>query len=107
MQNDTILDVFPGTSENHRLVLVQSETMCGLKHLVLRQETHSPNVGWFVQSCVAIQENQIAALKMALSPARFNAGRGQATVQRAAGHSSRNTASTILKFDEAANSQVG
>ena len=68
MQKETILNVFPGSSEQHRLVLVHTATMCGLEHLMLRQETHSSDVGWFIQSSVAIEPGQVAALKMTLSP---------------------------------------
>lgn len=69
MQTETILNVFPGASEQQRLVLARCTTLCGLQHLVLRQETHTPDIGWFVQSSVAIEPAQIAGLKMTLSPA--------------------------------------
>jgi len=35
--------------------------------LVLRQETHSNDVGWFVQSCIAVEPEQLPGLKMALT----------------------------------------
>ncbi|MCA9158911.1 MAG: hypothetical protein KDA72_11320, partial [Planctomycetales bacterium] len=68
MQNETILNVFSGASDQNRLVLVRSTTLCGLEHLILRQETHSADVGWFVQNQVVIEPGQVAALKMTLSP---------------------------------------
>lgn len=67
MHKEVILNVFPGTSDQNRLVLVQTTTICGLEHLLLRQETHAPDVGWFVQNQVAIEPEQVAALKMTLS----------------------------------------
>lgn len=69
MPNETILNVFPGASDQQRLVLVRTKTICGLEHLVLRQETHSPDVGWFVQNQVAIEPGQVAGLKMTLTAA--------------------------------------
>ena len=41
--------------------------MCGLEHLVLRQETYAADVGWFVQNQVALEADQVAGLKMSLS----------------------------------------
>ncbi|MCC7338078.1 MAG: hypothetical protein IT422_23555 [Pirellulaceae bacterium] len=81
MQNETILNVFSGASDQNRLVLVRSTTLCGLEHLILRQETHSADVGWFVQNQVVIEPGQVAALKMTLSPA--NANRNTASVNSA------------------------
>lgn len=68
MQNETILNVFPAADDLHRLVIaVQQENGQASSRLVLRQETYADDVGWFVQSCVAIEPEQVAGLKMALS----------------------------------------
>ena len=68
MQNETILNVFPAEDDLHRLVIaVQQEEGCGSSRLVLRQESYADDVGWFVQSCVAVEPEQVAGLKMALS----------------------------------------
>lgn len=68
MQNETILNVFPAVDDLHRLVIaVQQEEEQGSSRLVLRQESYADDVGWFVQSCVAIEPEQVAGLKMALS----------------------------------------
>ncbi len=76
VQNEIILNVFPGANDQNRLVLVRSMTMCGLEHLILRQETHSADVGWFVQNQVVIEPGQVAALKMTLAPAIANRNTG-------------------------------
>ena len=56
MQNETILNVFPAADDLHRLVIaVQQEEGHAASRLVLRQETYADDVGWFVQSCVAIE----------------------------------------------------
>lgn len=68
MQKETILNVFPSTDDLHRLVVaVQQDDGDPSSRLVLRQETFAEDVGWFVQSCVAIEPEQVAGLKMALS----------------------------------------
>lgn len=68
VKSETILNVFPGASDHNRLVLVRCVTMCGHEHLTLRQESYSPDVGWYAQSGVAIEPGQVAGLKMTLSP---------------------------------------
>lgn len=65
--NATILNVFPGESGVERLVLARELGDNGAAQLVLRQESRSPHVGWFVQSRIAIEPNQVAALKMTLT----------------------------------------
>ncbi|WP_146518520.1 hypothetical protein [Stieleria varia] len=102
MQSETILNVFPGASDTNRLALVQTETICGLRHLVLRQESYSPDVGWFTQSCVVIEPEQVAALKMTLSPQQLGAnGQGmKASVARPSRPQS-STAPTTLRLHEA------
>ncbi|MCO8120826.1 hypothetical protein NHH03_03680 [Stieleria sp. TO1_6] len=63
----TILNVFPSESGTDRLVLVRETAEAGVSQLVLRQESQSPHVGWFVQSRIVIEPNQVAALKMTLT----------------------------------------
>ncbi len=84
--------------------------MCGLEHMVLRQESHSPDVGWFVQNQVAIEPGQVAGLKMTLSPALATrgaaaSGSNSARLSRAAQASNRYQAATespvLLKFEAA------
>lgn len=65
--NSTILNVFPGKSGDDRLVLAREVDASGAAQLVLRQESRSPHVGWFVQSRIAIEADQVAALKMTLT----------------------------------------
>jgi len=79
VQNETILNVFPTADDRHRLVIaIQQDSDSGnggsaprrsgqTSRLVLRQETHAEDVGWFVQSCVTIEPEQLPGLKMALS----------------------------------------
>jgi hypothetical protein len=63
----TILNVFPSESAKARLVLARETSDQGADLLVLRQESLSPHVGWFVQSRIAIEPDQVAALKMTLT----------------------------------------
>ncbi|KAA1261766.1 hypothetical protein LF1_43260 [Rubripirellula obstinata] len=93
MQTETILNVFPGASDQQRLVLARCTTLCGLEHLVLRQETHSADIGWFVQSSVAIEPAQVAGLKMTLSPASVTGTTRRETADP--------DAPAILRFEQA------
>ncbi|MDA7874574.1 hypothetical protein N9B17_05345 [Rhodopirellula sp.] len=74
MQKETILNVFPTADDLHRLVVAVQQEHASSR-LVLRQETYAEDVGWFVQSCVAIEPEQVAGLKMALSSQGANRDR--------------------------------
>ena len=67
MQHETILNVFPADDDRSRLVVVMEQLSGKRNRLVLRQETFSGDVGWFVQSCIAIEPEQLQCLKMALT----------------------------------------
>ena len=67
MIRETIINVVPSDDDDHRLVIAIEKTDDQQSRLVLRQETRSENVGWFVQSRVAILPDQVAGLKMAMS----------------------------------------
>jgi len=82
---ERILDVFPAADENHRLVIAVTETAEGEDRYLLRQETFSSDVGWFVQSRIVIEPDQMAGLKAALTCGRTRkletrSGREAATV---------------------------
>lgn len=68
MRKETILNVFPGTDDESRLILVveQGEESAS-STLVLRQESYSDDIGWFVQSRIVVEPGQVAGLRMALS----------------------------------------
>ena len=69
VQSEHILDVFPAADEQSRVVIAvasQSESA----EFVLRQESFSSDVGWFVQSRVTLDSNQMLALKAALTCGR-------------------------------------
>ncbi len=94
MQKETILNVFPAADYLQRLVIaVQQEEGCVSSRLVLRQESYADDVGWFVQSYVAIEPEQVAGLKMALS----SQSASRVTPDRARSGLSRVPA--ILSFD--------
>ena len=65
--NSTILNVFPSESDGARLVLARELNELGQSQLVLRQESLSPHVGWFIQSRIPIEPHQVSALKMTLT----------------------------------------
>ena len=63
----TILNVFSSESGEERFVLARETSDQDAEQSVLRQESRSPHVGWFVQSRIAIEPTQVAALKMTLT----------------------------------------
>lgn len=65
-----ILDVLPGSHDRLRLVIAAEKTLCGLEQLIIRRETFEPQVGWFCQSQVAIEPDQLASLKLLFSSGR-------------------------------------
>ena len=100
MQKETILNVFPSTDDLHRLVVaVQQEDGDAASRLVLRQETFAEDVGWFVQSCVAIEPEQVAGLKMALSSSEPLSDRGSKRRQGKRKDVSLSRVPAILSFD--------
>lgn len=102
MRKETILNVFPSTDDLHRLVVaVQQEDGDPSSRLVLRQETFAEDVGWFVQSRVAIEPEQVAGLKMALS------GPQTQRTQERRKESSLSSVPAILSFDGALTGSAG
>ena len=67
MIRETIINVVPSDDDDHRLVIAIEKTDDQQSRLVLRQESRSENVGWFVQSRVAILPDQVPGLKIAMS----------------------------------------
>lgn len=86
LPKETVLNVFPSDDDRNRLVVaVRQDEDRSASQLVLRQETFAEDVGWYEQSCVAIEPNQVAMLKMALTNPLSNAHdpkRGPASVTR-------------------------
>lgn len=99
MRKETILNVFPSSGDGNRLVIaVEQEPEAGSR-LVLRQESFADDVGWFVQSRIAIEPEQVAGLRMALS--------GQESVSRLARAPKMSRLPAILRFDGASSGHVG
>ena len=65
---DTILSTIPGAEEGTRLVVVLRSNRPS-NPLVLRHESFSEAVGWFVQSEIALSSDQVAGLRGALGHA--------------------------------------
>ena len=63
---ETVLSVIPGSSDEERLVLAMGSGCDGHSGIVLRQESWSRDVGWFEQSRIAIEPNQLASIKSVL-----------------------------------------
>jgi len=67
VRKETILNVFPSNNDLQRLVVAVEQEEGSSSRLVLRQESFSEDVGWFVQSRIAVEPEQIPGLKMSLT----------------------------------------
>ncbi|MDG2224511.1 MAG: hypothetical protein P8L85_24230 [Rubripirellula sp.] len=99
VRQETIVNVFPSSDENRRLVIAVEQLPDSASRLVLRQETFSNDVGWFVQSQVAIEPEQVPGLKMSLG------GTGTQKIQHPPRELGRVPA--ILRFDGAVPGTAG
>ncbi len=99
VRKETILNVFPSNDELQRLVIAVEQQEGSPSRLVLRQETFSDDVGWFVQSRIAVEPEQVAGLKMSL------AGQSIKRLQPAPQRTPRVPA--ILRFDDLAATSAG
>lgn len=79
MKNERVLDLFPGSEQHNRLVLARVDDAQGDHRYILRQETFSSDVGWFVQSRIAIEPDQLSGLKAALTCGRTRTGDARPT----------------------------
>ena len=61
VRKETILNIIPGVDDEHRLVIALEQDADAKSTLVLRQETHSDDVGWFLQSRVVVESDQVAS----------------------------------------------
>ena len=67
MQSARILNVVDDAAGPGRLVVLRDSTLCGRDHVVLRRETFEPGVGWFTQSQIVIEPEQVDALVATLT----------------------------------------
>lgn len=63
---ETILSVLESDAPAKRVVVVMRQHPAGGSDLVLRHESWSENVGWFVQSCIELSGDQISDLRSVL-----------------------------------------
>ena len=91
MKRETVINVFPSEDDQNRLVIAVEQHHQS-SQLVLRQESYSSDVGWFVQSRIDVQPEQVDGLRMALSSKRSR------TVDRA---KERRPIPAILSFESA------
>jgi hypothetical protein len=90
VRKETIVNVLPGAEEERRLILAVEQIGTAGSALVLRQESYSEDVGWFVQSRIVVEPGQVAGLRTALT------GGGTGAVQPRAGETQ--PMPTILRF---------
>ncbi len=72
---ETVLSTLSGDSENDRILLVLCQRVSGTQ-LELRQQSWADGVGWFTQSSVTLEPQQVAQLRAALG---FAGGGSRAT----------------------------
>jgi hypothetical protein len=66
MNTEVVLASIPGASDEERLVVVHTRNSGGESVILLRQQTWGEGVGWFDQSTVSIEPEQLGQLRMAL-----------------------------------------
>ena len=65
MNSETVLTNIPA-SETERLLVVLVQSPHSGSRMELRQQSFSAGLGWFTQSTVQLEPNQVAALRNAL-----------------------------------------
>ena len=65
MNSETVLTNIPA-SETERLLVVLVQSPHSGSRMELRQQSFSVGLGWFTQSTVQLEPNQVAALRNAL-----------------------------------------
>ena len=83
MAEERTLDVFPALSDDQRLVIATRRCEQSGQQFVLRQETFSSDVGWFVQSRIVIEPEQLSGLKAALTGGQIRTAEASAPASTA------------------------
>lgn len=83
---ETILSVLESDTPGKRVVVAMRQLSRGGSDLVLRHESWSENVGWFVQSCVELSGDQIGELRSVLGVVPTRRPKQRPFVDSAAGH---------------------
>jgi hypothetical protein len=68
MTSETVLTSIPA-SDTERLLIVLVQSLQSGSRMELRQQSFSAGLGWFTQSSVQLEPNQVAALRNALGTA--------------------------------------
>lgn len=64
----TVVATLPSTSDHERIELVLCHQPGQAARLQLRQQSWGDGVGWFTQSSIELEPEQVAGLKLALGP---------------------------------------
>jgi hypothetical protein len=62
---ETILATLPGTSDRERVVVVMVQSQTG-SHVEIRQQSWGEGFGWYTQSSVQLEPQQVAGLRQSL-----------------------------------------
>ncbi len=99
MQNqhpEYVLATIPGDSPRSRIVFA-SRSQPGKKPILLKQESYSDAVGWFVQNSIELTREEMVALRSAMG------GQAPSACQRTQLRTAANLEpSRILSFEQAA-----
>ena len=74
---ETILSTLPAASEKDRLLLVLVQHPGEGSRMELRQQSFSHGLGWFTQSTVVLEPDQVSQLRSALGMTAASRGRTQ------------------------------
>jgi hypothetical protein len=72
---ETILSTLPAASEKDRLLLVLVQHPVEGSRIELRQQSFGEGIGWFTQSTVVLEPDQVSQLRNALGMTAASRGR--------------------------------
>ncbi len=62
---ETVLATLPGTSDRERVLVVMCQAAAG-SHVEIRQQSWGEGLGWYTQSSVQLEPQQVAGMRQAL-----------------------------------------
>jgi len=63
---EVILSTISGTTDKERLLIVLCQRAGDASRLEMRQQSFADGIGWFTQSTIRLEPNQVAELRAAL-----------------------------------------
>lgn len=65
-KTEIVLSTLPGMNERDRVLVVLVQTPASGSHVELRQQSFGEGIGWFTQSSISMEPQQVAELRSVL-----------------------------------------